>query len=75
METGTIDKLFLELSQFTQAKTERELHLERWIREIANSTSHDSTSAVAEYALADIENREPEEWAEASLNNPPPPFV
>jgi hypothetical protein len=28
METRTIDKLFLELSQFTQAKTGRELELE-----------------------------------------------
>ena len=27
-QTETIDKLFLELSQFTQAKTESELHLE-----------------------------------------------
>ena len=29
MNTETIDKLFLELSQFTQAKTKRELDLER----------------------------------------------
>ena len=29
----TIDKLFLELSQVTEAKTERELHLERKLNE------------------------------------------
>lgn len=29
METETIDKLYLELSQFTKAKTGRELALER----------------------------------------------
>lgn len=29
METETIDKLFLELSQVTKAKTQRELELER----------------------------------------------
>jgi len=28
METTTIDKLFLELSQFTKAKTSREIELE-----------------------------------------------
>lgn len=32
METATIDKLFLELSQVTQAKTPRELHLEDLLR-------------------------------------------
>ena len=31
METETIDKFFLELSQFTQAKTHRELNLLREI--------------------------------------------
>lgn len=32
--TETIDKLFLELSQFTQAKTRRELDLEATLQEI-----------------------------------------
>lgn len=29
METETLDKLYLEISQFTKAKTKRELELER----------------------------------------------
>ena len=32
METETMDKLFLELSQFTTAKTKRELQLEEALR-------------------------------------------
>lgn len=36
LETETIDKLFLELSQFTQAKTERELRYEKALKELAN---------------------------------------
>jgi hypothetical protein len=32
METETIDKLFLELSQVSKAKTERELQLERVLK-------------------------------------------
>lgn len=34
METEIIDKLFLELSQFTKAKTKRELELEEEIEEV-----------------------------------------
>lgn len=33
-ETETIDKLFLELSQFTEAKTKRELELEAALRTV-----------------------------------------
>jgi hypothetical protein len=34
MITETIDRLFLELSQVTSAKTERELRLERAVRQL-----------------------------------------
>jgi hypothetical protein len=34
METKQIDMLFLELSQFTQAKTEKELKLERILLQV-----------------------------------------
>lgn len=34
METENIDKLFLELSQFTKAKTKRELELEAKLQQI-----------------------------------------
>ena len=33
-DTETIDKLFLELSQFTQAKTKRELELQETIAKL-----------------------------------------
>ena len=35
METETLDKLYLEWSQFTKAKTKRELQLEAALRKIA----------------------------------------
>jgi hypothetical protein len=38
-ERETIDKLFLELSQFTTAKTAREMRLEEAIREICGIAS------------------------------------
>jgi len=63
METETLDKLFLEISQVTGAKTERELLLERSIREIAECKSWEAQAALAEYALADIEDRRPEKFA------------
>lgn len=34
MSTETLDKLYLEWSQFTKAKTERELNLEKRIKEL-----------------------------------------
>lgn len=63
METETLDKLFLEISQFTKAKTSRELLLEKRIREIADAKSWEDQGALAELALADIENRQPERFA------------
>jgi adenosine deaminase len=44
METETIDKLFLELSQVTKAKTERELALEKSLKR--QLESHDSIAMV-----------------------------
>ena len=43
METETIDRLFLELSQVTQATTARELDLQRevrWLREALVYVAH-----------------------------------
>lgn len=39
LETETIDRLFLELSQFTKAKTGRELVLETALLEISELTA------------------------------------
>ena len=39
VETETIDRLFLELSQFTNAKTKRELELESCVRQDADEIS------------------------------------
>lgn len=36
-ETETIDRLFLELSQFTKATTRREADLEKALRELVNA--------------------------------------
>ena len=62
-ETTAIETLFLELSQFTKAKTARELRLEALIREIAKASSWEKQGKAAEKALAYIENRAPEQWA------------
>jgi hypothetical protein len=37
MTTETLDKLYLEWSQFTRARTERELKMARALADIANS--------------------------------------
>lgn len=63
IETESIDRLFLELSQFTKAKTAREIKLEAMIRRIATSGSWEAQGKAAEIALAEIENRTPERWA------------
>lgn len=68
MQTETLDKLYLEWSQFTKAKTARELYLESLIKEIAESKSWESQSALAELALANIEERQPEQFALDWLN-------
>ncbi len=62
-ETTAIDTLFLELSQFTKAKTAREIRLEELIRALANSGSWEKQGRAAEKALAYIENRAPAQWA------------
>ena len=63
VETESIDRLFLEISQFTKAKTEREITLENMIRKIAGTASWEKQGQEAEKALAFIENRQPEQWA------------
>jgi len=46
MSTETLDKLYLEWSQFTQAKTSRELALENFIRSVMPSmTGKDQRAA------------------------------
>ena len=54
METEIIDKLFLELSQATKAKTKRELELEKAIciyqREMGDITEHmDDNDAISDF--------------------------
>lgn len=63
IETESIDRLFLELSQFTKARTQREIALERMIRQIAEAGSWEKQGREAEKALAFIEGRLPERWA------------
>lgn len=46
METSTIDRLFLELSQFTRAKTARELRYEKALNDIA-TMRHDPQGTTA----------------------------
>jgi len=62
MQTETLDRLYLEWSQFTKARTERELHLEKLIREIAETMSWEQQACRAEIALAFVENRAVAEW-------------
>jgi|GEM_PF-5886926 len=69
LQTETLDKLYLEWSQFTKAKTGRELRLENKIREIAQSKSWEEQAVMAELALADIEDRQPEQFALDWLDN------
>ena len=63
METEILDKLYLEWSQFTKARTQRELKLMSSMRKIAKAKSWEEQAVIAEYAVADAENREPEDWA------------
>lgn len=72
METETLDKLYLEIAQFTQAKSCKELRLEQQIREIAKAPSWEAQAALAEIALADIECREPEQFATDWLHSNEP---
>lgn len=47
METETIDKLYLELSQFTRAKTRRELTLEKSLNAARNALLHIETELTS----------------------------
>jgi len=51
METETIDKLFLELSQFSKAKTGREIQLEKRVELLTDLLA--SARAIAERQGAD----------------------
>ena len=42
MDTEIIDKLFLELSQYTTAETENELHTKRLLRLVLDAWKHDA---------------------------------
>lgn len=69
LKTETLDKLYLEWSQFTKAKTHRELKLEEQIRIIADSKSWVDQAAFSEIALAEIEDRAPDQFAIDWLHN------
>lgn len=69
METETIDKLFLELSQFTKAKTKREIVLEDEVWELkrilrltcdklVEAASGSDTVSVAEFVNKIIKKSE-----------------
>jgi len=62
MNTETLDKLYLEWSQFSHAKTEREIALENLIQDIDNFKSHESTSCMAHLANSCVKGLKPEEW-------------
>lgn len=53
MNTETLDKLFLEWSQFTKAKTARELRLERIINRMVAASKEPNVQAIAEDLDAD----------------------
>lgn len=56
-ETEAIDRLFLELSQFAQAKTAREIAMENALRRIAemrHSESKPETLLAAAVSLAEV---------------------
>lgn len=65
MDTETIDRFYLELSQFTSAKTKRELELEQAIIDICESKSWEEQMIMSECARAKVENREPETWVKS----------
>ena len=66
--TETLDKLYLEWSQFTKAKTARELWLIQMIKDIGNAKSWEAQAVMCEIALAKIEDREIEPWAVEANN-------
>jgi hypothetical protein len=45
----TLDKIYLELSRITYAKTEREIELEKAIHDIASTQSWEQQSRFADY--------------------------
>ena len=58
MDTETLDKLYLEWSQFTKARTRRELAMERALRWIVNSPGAHPANvrAIAQDALNVLES-------------------
>ena len=67
METETIDKLFLELSQFTNAQTAKEISLETARRDALNFT--ESARRTLKIALEYQPNNKHIEIALAQLDN------
>lgn len=57
--TETLDKLYLEYSQITGARTARELRYMKLIKDIADAKNWMERAVKVEYALAEIEGREP----------------
>ena len=56
-ETQTLDRLFLELSQFTKARTRRELDLEATLREVHKQlTEDDGMAGVTRLRCLNISN-------------------
>lgn len=45
----TLDKLYLEISRITEAKTQREIELEKAIHDIARTQSFEEQSRLADY--------------------------
>ncbi len=62
-ETSVIDKLFLELSQITKAKTASQLNLEKQIKELAGASTWEEHHAISEIVVSSIENRKPKQFA------------
>lgn len=56
MTTETLDKLYLELSLLTSAKSKREIELEKAIHQIANSKSWEQQDRLACYYSAILKN-------------------
>ena len=54
METETLDKLYLEISQFTKAKTAREIELEHFLEQ-ASSSEHEKSIAYLHKSAKAIE--------------------
>lgn len=64
-ENETISKLFLELSQFTDAKTEREIALEERIQQIAEALEQIVCTEGEDAGVVLLSNEGPTHYSEA----------